>query len=139
VKLKRAPLAYLALLSPDVGKGSSARMRDAVRRDSFTPTPKDVPTIGTAAWCRKLFQRHSMTSSARASSVGGIVIAEGFGGLGVDDEIKFGRLLDRDVGGLRPAQDLVDEFSAAAPHLPPVGPQELVPLHRDYDSLRVCG
>ena len=44
---------------------------------------------------------HSITSSARASSVGGIVEAERLGGLEIDDEIEFGRLLDRDIGGLR--------------------------------------
>jgi hypothetical protein len=30
---------------------------------------------------------------------------ERLGGLEIDDEIEFGRLLDRDVGGLRPAQN----------------------------------
>jgi hypothetical protein len=34
--------------------------------------------------------------------------AERLGGRKIDDEIKLGRLLDRDVGRLRSAQDLVD-------------------------------
>ena len=55
---------------------------------------------------------HSITSSARASRVGGHVEAERPGGDQVDDEIELGRLLDRQVGRLRPAQNLVD-ISAA--------------------------
>ena len=56
---------------------------------------------------------HSITSSARASSVGGTVEAERLGGVQVDDEIELGRLLDRDVGRLRPAQNLVDIVGGA--------------------------
>ena len=41
---------------------------------------------------------YSMTSSARASSVGGIVILERLGGLDVDHQLEFGGLLDRKVG-----------------------------------------
>ena len=43
---------------------------------------------------------HSITSSARASSVGGMVEAERLGGLEVDDQLDLGGLLDRQVGGL---------------------------------------
>ena len=43
---------------------------------------------------------HSITSSARASSVGGTVEAERLGGLEVDHELELGRLIDRQVGGL---------------------------------------
>src|SRR3974377_1000931 len=39
--------------------------------------------------------------------------AEGLGGGQIDDELEFGRLLDRDVGGLRPTQNLVDEVGGA--------------------------
>ena len=35
------------------------------------------------------------------------------GGLEIDDEIEFGRLLDRDIAGLRPAQNLVDKIGSA--------------------------
>ena len=38
---------------------------------------------------------------------------ECLGGLEIDDEIEFGRLLDRDVGGLRPAQNLIDQLGGA--------------------------
>ena len=33
--------------------------------------------------------------------------------LEIDDEIKFGRLLDRDIAGFRPAQNLVDHPGGA--------------------------
>jgi hypothetical protein len=39
--------------------------------------------------------------------------AQRFGGGQVDDEIELGRLLDRNVRGLRPTQNLVDEIGAA--------------------------
>ena len=39
--------------------------------------------------------------------------AERFGGRKIDDEIEFGRLLDRDIAGLRPAQNLVDKIGGA--------------------------
>ena len=40
---------------------------------------------------------HSITSSARASSVGGTFEAERPGGLEVDDQLELGRLHDRQV------------------------------------------
>ena len=73
-----------------------------------------------AATCRRAAEKrdelpssHSITSSASASNVAGIVEAERFGGLEIDDEIEFGRLLDRDVGRLRSAQNLVDKVGGA--------------------------
>ena len=56
---------------------------------------------------------HSITSSARARSVRGIVETERLGGGQIDDEIEFGRLLDREVARLRPAQNLVDIVGGA--------------------------
>ena len=44
--------------------------------------------------------RYSITSSARASSVGGTVEAERLGGFEIDDQLEFGRLLDRQVSWL---------------------------------------
>jgi len=38
---------------------------------------------------------------------------ERLGGRQIDDEIEFGRLLDRDVARLRPAQNLVDIVGGA--------------------------
>ena len=49
---------------------------------------------------------HSITSSARASSVGGTVEAERLGGLQVDDQLEFGRLLDRQSAGFAPLRIL---------------------------------
>ena len=43
---------------------------------------------------------HSITSSARASSVGGISRPKAFAVVEVDDQLKFGRQLDRQVVGL---------------------------------------
>ena len=65
---------------------------------------------------------HSITSSARASSDGGIVEPERLGGLEVDDQIEFGRLLDRKVGGFRPTQNLVDVVPGAPEQIGEVGP-----------------
>ena len=48
---------------------------------------------------------HSITSSARASSVGGTVEAERLGGLEVDDQLELGGLLDRQVGRLLALED----------------------------------
>ena len=48
---------------------------------------------------------HSITSSARASSVGGTVEAEHPGGLSVDDQLELGRLHDRQVRGLGALED----------------------------------
>jgi hypothetical protein len=45
---------------------------------------------------------YSITSSARASSVGG-----------TSREVELGRLLDRKIGGLRPSQNLVDQVAGA--------------------------
>ena len=51
------------------------------------------------------WRTHSITSSARASSVGGTVEAERPGGLEVDDQLEFGRLHNRKVGGLCALED----------------------------------
>ena len=56
---------------------------------------------------------HSITSSARARSDRRHFEAERLGGRQIDDQIELGRLLDRDVSRLRPAQNLVDEVGGA--------------------------
>ena len=56
---------------------------------------------------------HSITSSARASSVGGTVEAERLGGLEVDDQFEFGRRLHRQVGRLLALEDAVDVAGGA--------------------------
>ena len=64
----------------------------------------------------KLAPPHSITSSARASSVGGTVEAERFGGLEIDDQLELGRLLHRQVGGLLALEDAID-IAGGAPVL----------------------
>ena len=56
---------------------------------------------------------HSMTSSARASSIGWHLDANRLGGDEVDDKIELGRLLHRDIGGLRSTENLVDKVACA--------------------------
>jgi hypothetical protein len=56
---------------------------------------------------------YSITWSAVANSVSGMVTPERLGGDQVHGEIESDRLLDRDFGGLRPAQNLVDELGRA--------------------------
>ena len=57
---------------------------------------------------------HSITSSARASSARRHVEAERLGDREIDDQLEFGRLLDRQVARLRAAQNLVDIVGCAA-------------------------
>jgi len=56
----------------------------------------------------RAMRAYSITSSARASSVGGTSRPSALAVLEVDHEFEFGRLLDRQVGQLRPAQNPVD-------------------------------
>ena len=51
---------------------------------------------------------HSITSSARASSVGGTVEAKRLGGLEVDDQFELGRLHDREVGRVGTFENAAD-------------------------------
>jgi hypothetical protein len=57
------------------------------------------------------------------------------GGGEVDDEIELGRLLDRDVAWLRPAQNFVDQLGGAPEQIraslpvPPVLPGERITQH----------
>src|SRR5438876_10247555 len=46
--------------------------------------------------------------------------AEHLGSGQVDDEVELGRLLNRDVGWLRPAQNLVDIVGGAPEHVRPI-------------------
>jgi hypothetical protein len=47
--------------------------------------------------------------------------AERFGGLEVDDEVEFDDLLDRDVSGFSPAQNLVDQVGRTPIQIGEVG------------------
>ena len=57
---------------------------------------------------RKLARRYSITSSARSSMRGRDSEAERLGGLQVDDQLVFGRLLNREVGRTGALEDAVD-------------------------------
>ena len=56
---------------------------------------------------------YSITSSARSEERLGNCQAERLGGLEIDDQLELGRLLDRQVGRLRPSQNLVDIVGGA--------------------------
>ena len=60
------------------------------------------------------WRTHSITSSARASNVGGIVETERLGGLEVDHQLELGRLLHRQVGWLC-ALRIVPDIDARLP------------------------
>ena len=69
---------------------------------------------------------HSITSSARASSVGGTVEAERLGGLEVDHQLVLGRRLHRQVGRLLALEDAVDVAGRApvlVDQIRPIGDQ----------------
>src|SRR5215813_10783180 len=57
--------------------------------------------------------------------------AECLRGRAVDDEIEFGRLLDRNIARLRPAQNLVDEVGRAPEQVREVWPIGHQPSHLD--------
>src|SRR5262249_1266159 len=46
--------------------------------------------------------------------------AERIGSREINEEIEFGRLLDRELGWLRSAQNLIDQVGSSAPHVLPV-------------------
>ena len=58
-------------------------------------------SVALAAACGNPHLTHSITSSARASSVGGTGRPSALAVVRLNDEIKLGRLLDRHVGWLR--------------------------------------
>src|SRR5262245_965660 len=69
-----------------------------------------------AAWGNALFD-HLVGASEQRRGHGE---AERIGGREINEEIEFGRLLDRDVSRLRSAQNLIDQVGSSAPHVSPV-------------------
>jgi hypothetical protein len=61
----------------------------------------------------RLCRSYSSTSSARASSVGGTSMPSAFAEIRFDVQLQLGRLPDRKIGGLRPAQHLAHNISGA--------------------------
>ena len=81
-----------------------------------------------------LAQPHSITSSARASSVRRNFEAERLGGLEVDHQLELGRRLHRQVGRLLAFEDAVDIAAARrywSRYVRPVGHQAAVGDKRD--------
>src|SRR6266436_3022598 len=62
---------------------------------------------------QKLAPPHSITFGAREQG-GRDIETERLGDRQIDNEVELGRLLDWNVGRLRPAQNLVDEVGSAA-------------------------
>jgi hypothetical protein len=62
---------------------------------------------------------------------------ERLGGGQIDDEIELGRLLDRDIAGLRPAQYLVGKIGGAPERVREVYSIVLYPLFRGNDKVIV--
>ena len=65
---------------------AATRRRAAEQRDELAPS-------------------HSITSSARASSIGGTSMPSVLAVLQIDDQFELGRLLHRQIGGLRPLEN----------------------------------
>ncbi len=80
---------------------------------------------------------HSITSSARASSVGGTVEAERLGGLEVDDQLVLGRRLHRQVGRLLALEDAVDVAGRSPVQIDQVGPIGHQAAGRDEEAIRI--
>ena len=66
---------------------------------------------------------HSITSSARASSVGGIVEAERLGGFQIDHQLVLGRGLHWQVGGFLAFEDAIDVGCRAPVLVDKIGPE----------------
>ena len=79
---------------------------------------------------------HSITSSARASSVGGTVEAERLGGLEVDDQLELGRLLHRQVGRLLALEDTAGVDADLAIEVSDAGPVAHQAAGRDELAIR---
>jgi hypothetical protein len=60
---------------------------------------------------------HLITSSASASTDDETSKPSRLRGLEIDSEIKLGRLLHRDIAGLRPAKNLIDQFGGPPEHI----------------------
>jgi hypothetical protein len=81
----------------------------------MSETPKaDLSSIPNVRFAYRAPPPHSITSSARASSVGGTVEAERLGGLEVDHQLVLGRRLHRQVGRLLALEDAIDVAGRAA-------------------------
>jgi homogentisate 1,2-dioxygenase len=74
------------------------RIASRLPRRPLSANKRHSDPIGSVAQ-PALHSCYSITSSARASIIGGISMPSGLGGLQVDDEFKLGRLQHRHVDG----------------------------------------
>ena len=65
---------------------------------------------------------YSITSSASASSIGGTVEAERLCGLEVDQQLVFGRCLNRQIGRLLALEDAIDVAGRPPARVDRIGP-----------------
>ena len=105
------------------------RVRRLGCRGIRSPASPAAARAPRAASCRRAAEQrdelappHSITSSARASSVGGTVEAERLGGLEVDHQLVLGRRLHRQVGRLLALEDAVDIAGRAPVLVDVIGP-----------------
>ena len=68
---------------------------------------------------------HSITLSASDRNDFGDREPERLGSLEINNEIEFGRLLDQDIAGLRPAQNLINKIGGAPDRSAKFGPQDM--------------
>jgi hypothetical protein len=59
-------------------------------------------------------RHHSITSSARPSSIAGISRPSAFRSLEIDTQLEFGRLVKRDISRIGTPKNLIDEVGEAA-------------------------
>ena len=62
-------------------------------------------------------RHHSITSSARASSIAGISRPSAFAVLRLMTQLEFGRLVKRDISRISTSKNLIDEVGEAAIHV----------------------
>jgi len=107
-----------ASTSGEIERAFAALARD--RPDALFVGP-DAFFTGRRVQLVNLSSRHAMPTAYGArdfAEAGGLV---SYGAM-IDDEIELGRLLDRDFGGLRSAQNLVHEVAGAPPQVQKVWP-----------------
>src|SRR5262249_3155953 len=114
----RRPLSWCSMIwAPGRGSGLTKRQLSGQRESWHCRLPKK-PGPGSSCRCprasarapRRSYFDHLVRASEQRR---GDFKTESLRGRNVYDEIKLGRLLDRDIGRFRHAQDLVDKVGGA--------------------------